>query len=273
VPATQRAVQLTDAYRARLLTIRQQAVAASVTRWQQISARDLNGTFEQWSTTAALVLERAQALGAGFSGAYLAGYVSAELGRPTSTQPVDTARYAGSDSSGQPLVKAFAGALITTKIALAQGRNEAEALRMGRNRAVRVVATESLAAPRAALHDLMTLDEQIKGWRRVTAAGACGACLASATGAVERKGDVLRNHRFCRCQAEPVVDGVRETIHRPTGRETFDALTPTEQDLLLGSEKASLIRSGAVPFDALIASVPMLHEHDGITESPLAALT
>lgn len=277
MPATEHAVRLTDAYRARLLVIRQQAVALAATRWRQVSLADLDGTFDRWTTVIAGLLEQAQRAGVTLTDAYLAAYLAAELQRPVQPRGLAVDEFAGRDRSGRPLDTALASAIITTKIAIRQGRNPDEALRMGRSRAIRTVASETLAAPRDALGKLMVEDDRVKGWRRLTAPGACGACLASATGNIESTRAHLKTHRFCRCQPEPVAAGVRETVHRPTGREIFDAMTPAEQAALFhgrgSEEKAQLIRSGAVPFEALIAPSPMVTMPDDITETPVEALT
>jgi hypothetical protein len=276
MPRTEQAARLTDAYRARLLTIRQQVVGLAVARWGRVTVTDLDGTFDAWVTTAATLLAQAQRTGVTLSDAYLAAFLAAELERPVPPAGLDPDAFAGVDRAGQPLPSALAGAIITTKVALRQGRNQQEALRMGRNRAVRVIASEALAAPRDALSKLMAEEERVKGWRRLTAPGACGACLASTSGRLERKGAHLKTHRFCRCQSEPVVDGVREVVRRPTGREIFDSMTPAEQAALFhgrgGEEKARLVRSGEVPFEALIAPAPMKVMPDDITEVPLTDL-
>jgi hypothetical protein len=274
MPATEQAIQVTDAYRTRLLTIRQRAVAVIRARWSLVNADDLDGTFDAWLTVATATLLAAQRTGVTLSDQYLATFLSAELGRTVPPAGVDPDRFAGQDQAGQPLGKALAASLITAKIAIAQGRNRAEAQAMARNRAVRTTATESLSAPREALGVLMTENDAVKGWRRVTAPGACGACLASADGSIQT--DRLKIHRFDRCTSEPVVDGADETVRRPTGREIFDRLSPAQQAALFhgrgGEEKARLIRDGEVPFEALIAPTPLAAEPNGITEAPLQDL-
>lgn len=277
MPATEQAARLTDAYRARLLAVRLQAVTVTTRRWSQITLTDLDGSFDTWLEAAVAVLTMAQRTGVALTDAYLAAFLSAELGRQSDTQGVDPDEFAGQDRAGRPLARALGAAIITTKVALRQGRNGQDALRMGRNRAVRTVATETLAAPRDALGSLVEFDERVKGHRRVIAPGACGACLASASGDVQGKAEPLKVHRFCRCQSEPVVAGVRETVRRPTGHEVFNSLSAAQQGALFhgrgGEEKAALIRSGEVPFESLIAPVPLKAEPDGITEAPLAALS
>src|SRR3954464_1537944 len=144
MPATEHAARLTDAYRARLLAIRQRAVSALAGGWRAVELRDLEASFERWQRLAAAQLERAQQDGVALAEAYIAAYLSAEVGQQVAGPRVEAAGFAGQDSGGRPLVVAFAPALVAVKMALGQGRHEREALRMGRNRATGVAASESM---------------------------------------------------------------------------------------------------------------------------------
>jgi hypothetical protein len=166
----------------------------------------------------------------------------------------------------------LAPALLTVKMALGQRRPPARALAMGLARASRTVSVEAMAAPRTALDRAMDAHPRVRAKRRVTSLNACLACLAAADGEARSIGNRLRVHPHCRCTDEPVLRGVRERVHRPTGRDLFDALTPAQQNARYGAEKAELIRSDQVPFDALVHPQPMATVPDEITEAPLSAL-
>jgi hypothetical protein len=73
---------------------------------------------------------------------------------------------------------------------------------------------------RAALGDGIRTDERIVGWHRVTA-GGCGACLAAATRTYATH-EPLRVHDGCRCGAEPVVATSRPRP-RPTATRSSTA--------------------------------------------------
>jgi hypothetical protein len=276
VPGTDLAVRTTNAYRVRLLALRQRAAQAIAARWAGVAITDLDGTFEEWVAAAAAQLEAAQRAGVLLTDGYLAAYLAAELGRNVTALTSDPARYAGVDQLGRPLAVALTPALITIKVGIGQGRPTTEAIRLGRARALRTVVAEAMAAPRAALSDLMQADDRIDGWRRVTSPRPCGACLALATETVLPPTERLHQHNGCRCTAEPRVRGVRETVFRPTGRQLFDGMSPAEQDQLFagrgGAAKADLIRSGRVPLEALVARAPMATTDDMVTEATLGDL-
>lgn len=268
MPANPRSLRVTDAYRERLrrLQVQAQRVAAS---WR-VSPDAIDETGAAWLALAVPALEVLQRAGASLASGYAAAYVASELNRPAEQPPVDDSGV-GESEDGQPLAKAIAAAFVTVGLALRDGKEADVALREGQNRATRIMVTASAAAPRRALHSVIETDDRLLGWRRVTF-GGCGACLADASGKVNPPDEPLHIHPWCRCVAEPVVADVPERAQRPTGIEIFDAMPEDEQDALLGHEKASLIRSGAVAFERLIQPQPMVITTDGITEAPLSAL-
>lgn len=275
MPASRTALALTDAYRDRLLTIRQRAALVVAHGWRNLEPARLEESYAAWLATTQATVEAAKREGVAASDAYLAAYLAAELASEARPRGLDPEPYLEA-IGGRPLGRALLTPLLTVKVALQQGRPSSEALRLGLARATRIAAVEAMDAPRRALADLMRDEDRIAGWRRVTSRNACGACLALADGVVRDPGDVLETHGHCRCTAEPVVRGVRERIRRPTGREHFDALSHEEQDALFhgrgGAEKAELIRAGAVPFDALIQREHMEATPDEFTEAPLSRL-
>ena len=275
VPASRYALRLTDVYRHRLLLLRQQAVTLVRNGWRHLDLDALNVSYRRWLEAAALTLTAAQREGVTLTDAYLATFLAAELGEAVSPVGIEAEQYAGKARDGRPLAKASLPPLLTLRMALSQGRGAEDALRMGLNRAIRITAAEALYAPRKALSDSIASDERFAGWRRVTSANPCGACLADAQEGIQHPEEPLRIHGTCRCVKEPVVAGVRERYRRPSGRELFERLSPSEQDELFkghgGAEKAELIRSG-LPLEALIARSPMAVVEDEITEAPLAAL-
>lgn len=268
MPVTDRSIRVTDAYRRRLLALQRRA--ALLSRWD-VTVRDVDGTGQAWVARATVALEAIQAAGVTLTSGYLTAYIASETARVA--QPVAVrSETVGQAQDGQPLAKSLAAALITVKAALKDDREPATALRMGENRASRLIQSAALSAPRSALHASIDDDPRLGGWRRVTF-GGCGACLAAADGKIQAPGARLKVHDHCRCVAEPVVTGTRELAWRPTGRQIFDGMTPAQQNRLLGDEKAGLIRTGQVPFERLIQPQPMAIAPDGITERPLAALT
>jgi hypothetical protein len=271
MPAHRDSLRITDTYRKRLVALRDHAAGVARDAWAQLDPEALDATHAEWVAATATTTEAIQHAGLQLTAGYLAAFLTSEMRRPTTPPPINPARYAGRARDGRPLTDTLAATLIAVKTALTDGTPVTDALAAGATRATRLVSSEAIAAPRAALADEIHADPRISGWRRVTA-GGCGACLAAAS---ETHGDdePLPVHDGCRCTAEPVVAGTPDHFPRPTGRQLLDHMTVDEQDALLGAEKAQLLRSGAIDLSDLISRSPMVAIDDQITETPLKDLT
>lgn len=277
MPSTEQSLAITAAYRARLLAIRRQVITAAATSWgSMLDITDLDRSFAHWLAGAVAMTTHAQAAAATLSDAYLSTYISAELERNVAPIGLAASDYAGTTSTGRPLPELLAPTLLTVKAALGRSRPPADALTLGRGRAVRIIGVETDAAGRAALDDALTTSPDVRGWRRVTSSRPCGACLAASTGAVHRPGERLKVHPHCSCTKEPVVAGASDHLRRPTGEDLFRSMSKKEQDDLFagrgGETKASLIRNGVVALSALITHADQVSGQTVITETPLAAL-
>jgi hypothetical protein len=270
MPANARSLRITDTYRDRLRILRARAVVIARAEWAKLDPQDLDGSHARWVATVAATLTELQRGGTRLSAAYLSAYLTSELGRRVSPSQDATAA-AGVARDGRPLVEALTPSLFTVKQAIGDGRPVAEALAVGGARAFRTVGEEAIAPGREGLANGIEADGRIVGWRRVTG-GGCGACLAAATGAIQADDEVLEVHPACQCSKEPVVAGVPDHVERPTGHQIFEGMSSTEQDQLLGPDKATLIRSGAVPFHDLIEKQEQAVLPTVITERPLESL-
>ena len=276
MPANPGSLRITEGYRQRLLALRAQVARLVAEQWGRVTLQDLDGTFQRWLRSAVLVIAGGQYRSATLADLYLAAYLSSELGERVPPQGLDPARYAGQSTAGRPLAELLVPVLFSVKLALGQGRDNDVALASGRLRAARASVTEVTQASRGALDDAMAADDRVIGNRRVPSPGACGACLAAATGAIQTRDTPLKVHPSCRCVRVPVVRDAPERVRYPTGRRMFDDLGPAGQDALFGGRggaaKADLIRSGAVPFEALISTDPLASGGEWITESSVKEL-
>lgn len=277
MPATAEAARTTDAYRVRLIQGRRGMVLAAARLWTLVEG-DLEGSFASWLARTDRLTSAAQANAVTLSDAYAAAYAGAELGEAVAPIGIDAAVFAGRTLDGRPLRAQLASALIAVKSALAGGRTFEAASATGRARALRTVSAELDGAADRALDVALDRQPSIRGWRRVSSARACGACLGSVTGAIQKTDSVLLRHPHCRCTKEPVVEGVKESIRRPTGRELFDRMSKVEQDELFagrgGEAKAELVRSGRVELGDLVSkdAAPISGRPAAITETPLEHL-
>jgi hypothetical protein len=272
MPASRKSVEISDAYRAALVSMYNRAGLFARMNWARVDPDNLDGTYPAFAAATVAAAEVLQRSGVALTSAYIAAYVASETGGRVGTPPAADDTGVGLAQHGAPLREAIISPLIGIKGAIKHDTPPEVALRKGYERASRLIQSAVLAAPRQALHAAIKTDERIVGWRRVTG-GGCGACLAAATGAIHKDSEVLRVHSHCRCTAEPVVRDVQERVHRPTGFEMFNGLPAAQQDELLGQEKAQLVRSGAVPFERLVATDRMAVGPDQLVEAPLRALT
>jgi hypothetical protein len=268
-------LRVTDAYRARLIGMRDGAVRALVLGWQNVTIADLDRSFARFIEPAQTLVAGAQRQAVTLSDLYLAAFISSELRRDESPIGIDPNNYAGKTRDGRALIAVLAPALYAIKIAIVQRRPPEQALASGLSRVVRTARTEVMDAGRMALADAMQSDDRIKAYRRVTHSKPCGACLALA-GGTRATNKALEIHASCRCTAEPVVSGVPDSVKRPRGRDLFAALSKAEQDALFvgtgGEAKADLIRQGAVELADLVKRESHPDWPSTVTERPLAEL-
>lgn len=277
MPGVDEALAVTDAYRAQLLTLRDDVARAVGRQWSAtVTLDNLDAGGRRWLTMATTVVAAGQLEAARMSAAYLAAFLTVELGQPVGTTGLDWRARTGRTTDGRPVGAVLAVSLMTVKQLISRRRPPADALRAGHARALRVAMTEPMESSRAALDEAITTEDRVIGWRRVTSSAPCGACIGAATGAIQETDQLLLAHPRCRCTKEPVVRGVREHVQRPTGQAMWDAMSPGEQDNLFagtgGKAKADLIRSGDASLADLVDHQHHHEWHDTITERPLAGL-
>lgn len=273
MPSSPASLQITANYQAQLQALAQRVQHALAIGWRTVNPDDIDTTVAAWAALVTPTLTAGKGLAAQLADVYTASYASQELGRraaPLGLRPGDYS--AGID--GRPVAEVLAPAGIEVKKALKDSKAPGVAFALGLARAQRTAGFEVVQTARVAQLDAMQRPEVV-GWRRALSAGACGACMGSATGAIHPVGDMPRVHRHDRCVAEPVIRGVRDRVERPTGEQIWHRLTPAQQDLIFanrgGARKADVIRAGR-PLSDLVAPSPMATVPDEITETALAAL-
>jgi hypothetical protein len=271
VPARERSLAITDAYRARRLELVAAARAATARDWRElVDVGDLDATHPAWVDRAATTLTAVQSGLVRLTSAYLIAFLRSELGRPVDARHLDERALVGVTRSGKPMTETLAATVIGVKQAIGEGVEPAEAAARGSRASSRLVAAEASYAAQGALSGEIQGDDRIVGWERVTS-GGCGACLAAATRTYGAE-EPFAVHDGCQCSAEPVIAGTRQRAPRASGYEIFAGMTPAAQDALLGTTKAELVRSGTVVLTDLLDVSPMAAIDDQITETPLKAL-
>lgn len=196
--------------------------------------------------------------------AYLSAFLATETGKRQRPPALDPRQFAGFSRDGRPLTDSLRSPLIGTLAALKKGRSPAESLRIGLNRATRMVGVDYDHAHRTALLSAIDSDERFDGWRRVTG-GTCAACAAKA-GTLET-GLRFQVHAGCLCVSEPSVVGVADRIARHTGAQIFAAKSRAEQDEMLGPENAERVRRGEITLEDLSGESEMARGQNFITQT------
>jgi hypothetical protein len=269
MPASERSLQITDAYRSRLIALSDRMGAYTAQKWRSVSVENLDRSHAGWLASVVPALDQAQRAGSLLTAAYLAAFIASELGHATpDVRQVDPGRALGA-ADGQPLEVPLSKTLIGVKAALKDGKSPTEALAEQQHRAQRLAVSATMVAPRRVLAEEIASDSRIVGWRRVTR-GGCGACLAlAAKGFTDT--EPLKVHDHCHCTAEPVIRDVEQTARRATGPELFVAMSAAQQDQALGPAAAQAVREGRVSWPDLVATSPMKVGPDQITQAPVGA--
>lgn len=234
MPAQRRSLQLTEAYRRRLLQLSTRAEDTARRTWPSIEQLDSTN----WPEQTASALTRLQTEGVRLTAGYLAAFMRSESGRGT-VPAIDSRLYAGLSRDGRPLSEALRSPIIGVLAALKEGRPPSTALNLGFVRAKRMVSFEAIQASRDALTDAIEASDRLTGWQR-NVAGTCAACMALSGS----QGPRFEVHPGCECVPMPTVKGVAQKIALPTGAALFAALTKEEQEAKIGPEAAQLVRDG-----------------------------
>ena len=266
MPASQRSLRLTQAYRRRQIAARARVQQQARRTWPSIEALDSTDWVERTATT----LAQAQAASIRLAAAYLTAFLAAETGRRPRQVAIDTRPYVGRSRDGRPLAESLRSPLVGVLGYLKDGLSAAESLSRGLNRATRMVGVDLDNAHHTALLRALADDDRFDGWNR-SLAGTCGACASVASGVSHAL--MFPVHPGCACVASPVVKGVANTFPVPTGIEVFRDKTDAEQDAMLGPDAAALVRVGVITLDDLHGRSELATEPDFITQKPLSAVT
>lgn len=266
MPASQRSLRLTQAYRQRQIATRARIQQRAQRTWPSIEA--LGST--DWVERMAASLAHAQATSIRLAAAYLTAFLASETGKRPRQVAIDTQSYVGRSRDGRPLSESLRSPIIGVLSYLKDGLSAADSLSRGLNRATRMVGVDLDNAHHTALLRTLADDDRFDGWNR-SLAGTCGACASVASGVSHALQFPV--HPGCQCVASPVVKGVANTFPVPTGVEVFNDKTDAEQDAMLGPDAAALVRAGVITLDDLHGRSEMATEPDFITQKPLAAVT
>lgn len=260
MPASRRSFDLTSAFRERLRLLADRMEVFARQAWPNIEGLDATD-FPRRMTTA---VEQAQRDGVRLSAGYLAAYLTSETGKRPSALYIDPRPYVGISRYQTNLIDAMTSPIIATKIRLKRGDPFPQALDYGLQKAIRAVRFEAMQTPRDALIATVKKDDRFSDFQRAVA-GTCAACEAlSADG-----GPHFEVHPNCECVPQPVVSGVPQHFHLPTGIGLFHQKSKQEQDAAVGAAAAELIREGKADLKDFVGHDQQKHGPDFLTQRPV----
>lgn len=112
--------------------------------------------------------------------------------------------------NGTPLIEVYRRPFVTIWSALNRGESWEAAVAAGEARVAESAEMDVQLAHRAAYGALQDRNTQIKGYRRVTNAGACDFCLL-VEGAFVKSADAMPLHNRCGCGLDPILEEVEDT--------------------------------------------------------------
>ncbi len=245
-------------HRQRVIAARGRSAQAAGLAWRAIMPatrpgdQQLAGLERQWLDVVQPTIDSAVAITAAESALYVAAIAAAAGTQVSAT--TDTSEAIGLASTRV----AITAAIVTLHARLALGVEWAQARVSGEASARRAATTTVVKVADRTANLQAKRSGKFRGWRRITSANPCGACLAGATREVRDIDEPIGFHLGCRCTRLFVPDRVvdSELAWLPTGQQLFERLDAAQQDALFhgrgGKAKADLIRSGKVPLDALI---------------------
>jgi hypothetical protein len=259
LPSNARSLQLTDAYRRRLVSLAERVERVAREAWPTIDGFDTT----DWVDQMAAQVARAQVEGIRLTAGYIGAFIRSETGHGR-TPAIDSRKYVGISRDGRPLREALVSPLIGVRAALKQGLPSNTALRLGLVRGTRMVGFEAMQTPREALVDAIKDNDQLSGFQR-SVAGTCAACMALSGVSAPH----FEVHPNCQCVPMPTVLGAANTFPLPTGAALFRELTPEKQAAAVGPEAAELIRDGHADLKDFVSHSSQAEQADFITQKPV----
>lgn len=140
---------------------------------------------------------------------------AAYLARAREEQPAgfDADRVIAGLRNGVPLEEVYERPFVTVWTALEAGALWADAVELGRDRAVVSAATD----PQLAMRDTAFALDTGYGYRRVANSGACDFCVAVDGAYVKGSQYVMALHPNCGCGLEPLLEPHRGAVKLPDG--------------------------------------------------------
>jgi hypothetical protein len=245
MPRNRRTLNALDAYHGYLVGVAQKTIQGLQQGWD-IRYSDAGAAWDEFIELALPLTEGAQAQAQALAEGFFTVAQELEVGRPSDVDPLENV--VGFTAAGTALADLLESSKAGFLHALRTQRFE-DAERKARADLLGRIDYEILSASsRELVHQIEGSDHAI-GFRSKSR-GTCGGCMTLDSGRTQVPRPPF--HPNCRCIVDPVFR-VRESVHRTTGRQRFEAMTPEERSASIGKEASSLIDQGKVSLDDLVA--------------------
>ena len=270
--ANPRSLALEQVHADRLADLQRDAVRLVADRYDRVDPDFLGRSFRQFIPAASEIIAMTQDRAVTQTHGFMRTLVRLETGNIWEPSRRDVG-IPGTTIDGRDLQSALASVPPAVLIAIQQGRPIPEALKRGRQVAIRMAATETAdAARRETDNQLIDHPQTFTGWQWV-ARGTCAACLAMMNNK-DRPPGPLEGHPGCTCIKSPSLAGVEGRYPRLDGRQLWDLLTPAQQKAIFkfdGDAKAEALRKGVIDLDDLVKRERGHEWRDLLTEGKLYA--
>lgn len=268
MPASRRALTLGERFHRNIDDLSRRTSAGAARRFNPPAEVNLGAYFDEFIPVAGGLVGAGQGAAATLAGGYFRGLAFAELGEAEIAPTMQG--NAGFTADGRALEEALAATRAKCLLGLSRGWKLDQARSFARASIDRFSRTEVVDASSLELTHQMQAHDAVLGWRW-RSRGTCGACYALDDGSVRPADRVMERHPNCVCIPEPAFD-VEETVQRRTGRQRFDDLPFKDQNRLLGTEKAELLRGGLIEWRDLVHRDQHREWTDSLTERSLRDL-
>lgn len=273
MPSKPETLRLEDAYRRRIGELWRAVVGSTrVVYRRTIDPEDLLTSVNDSLPRISALVYQGQVEAIRSARAYVTTVVEMEAGQPFDlADPV--AGNAGTTVDGRRVFEVLAATPARMGMALKRGRTVRDVARFGEFSLTRAAHTEIVDAARQEIAGQIQASDDLRGWRWVTSGTrSCPACLSRQDGRVRSGAEQLTGHAGCDCIQEIVLERVRESVKRPTGRDLFERATREGQDLMLGEGLAEVVRKDPSLFDRLAKVEQHQEWRPSITTRPLEEL-
>lgn len=239
-------VRLATLYTRRYNQLRAAAATAMARAWDRQAGLD-DSAAARFTTTAATIAVAAQTQAAAAVDGYMATMLGFVTGEGTALGIDPEAVTGAAVRAGAEPVDVYLRSIVTARLAVSGGHPFAEAMKLGRLRALATVETDVALAQRAATTEVLSAQPRIVGYRRVLTGTSCARCGTASTQRYY-SGNLMPIHAHCDCGVAPIIgtSDPGKVINKPLVENLKNAGNATGDPDYWRSRKLTVDEDGTV---------------------------